>query len=121
LERQGSQLVASLVDGLHDEVSLVGLERGFEPHHSIRQVAQADHPVGVGRVHSEPSGALGLLAYQLIAQPAIPPTDLFELSPGRKGRHLDQASLSLGRGDPGDGPHLGVRNPARRQRRIEDR
>jgi hypothetical protein len=112
---------ASPVDGLHDEVCLVGPERGFEPHHSVWQVAQAEHPLGVGRVHGELSGTLSLLAHELTAQPAIPAANALQLSPGRKGRHLDQASLRLGRGHPGDGPNLGIRDPSRRQRRVEGR
>jgi hypothetical protein len=120
-ERQGSQLIASFVDGLHDQVSLVGLERRFEPHHPIWQVAQANHSLGAQPIHGELSFALGLLADELTAQPAIPTANALQLSPGRNGRNTDQALLRLGRGDPGDGPNLGIRNPSCRQRRIEDR
>jgi hypothetical protein len=120
-EGQGSQLLASLVDGLHDEVSLIGLERGFEPHHSIRQVAQKDHPLGISAIQGQLSGAISLLSHELSAQPAIPTANALELSPGREGRHIDQALLRLRRGDPGDCPYLGIRNATRSQRRVEDR
>jgi hypothetical protein len=94
-EGHASQLVASLVDGLHHEVGLIGLERGFEPHHPARQIAQEDHPLGVDAVPGKLSGPLSLLAHELTAQPAIPAADPFQLSPGRKGGH--KAAISTRR------------------------
>ena len=109
-----SRVVPRLLDRLQDQGGLVGAQGQLQADHAAGQVALA-YAALLGRWSLSHLDRLSRFTWRNAA------ADALELRAGRVARELQQAGFVLGRGHPGEGADLGVRQLAAGERLVDMR